>query len=130
MALSYTIDRARNLVTISGDYADAPEWWRVLDELLGDPRRRPGCLILRDQRGGTNPVDAATVVAIMAVVRSYWHKLEVVRAAIVMPAISDAPGVVAQALAQDDDLPIQAFVSATEALEWLLDDPAVSDARR
>ena len=119
MALSYAIDEDLNLVTISGDYADAAEWQRVLSRLRVDPRRRPGCVILRDQRGGTKPVDAATVVAIMDVVRGFWHELGVRRAAIVMPRDFDPPALVAQALADKDDMPIRAFLFYDVAMAWL-----------
>lgn len=123
MGLTYTIDEDRNLVTIVGEYADAAGWQRVLDQILLDSRLQPGCRILRDQRGGTKPVDAATVVAIMEVVRNYWHKLGVSRAAIVMAGRIDAPGLIAQALAAEDDMPIQAFPSAADALDWLTEIP-------
>src|SRR5687767_3889738 len=129
MALRHTIDEDRNLVTIVGEFADAAEWQGVLDRILRDPRLKPGCLILRDQRGGTKPVDAATVVAIMEVVRNYWHKLGVFRAAIVMAGGIDAPGLIAQALAAEDDMPIQAFLSAADALDWLTE-TAPTDRRR
>lgn len=119
MGLSYTIDENRNLVTITGDYADAAEWERVLTLIAGDPRRRDGCAILRDQRGGTTPVDAATVVAIMQVVRRFWPELGARRAAIVMPHIYDPPALVAQAIAADDDIPIQAFAKYDAAIDWL-----------
>lgn len=126
MGLSHTIEEDRNLVTIVGEYADAAEWQRVLERILADPRHKPGCLILRDQRGATKPVDAATVVAIMKVVRTYWRKLGVLRAAIVMPASFDAPGLIAQALATEDEMPIHAFLSASEAIDWLTEAPPPS----
>lgn len=119
MALSYRVDAELNLITITGEYADAPEWERVLTRILAEGRSRPGCLILRDQRGGTKPVDAATVVAIMDVVRRYWHSLDVRRAAVVMPTSFDPPALIAQALAEDHDMPIRAFLSADDAMDWL-----------
>lgn len=119
MALAYSIDEALNLIVITGEYADAAEWERLMTLVLADPRRQPGCIVLRDQRGGTRPVDAATVVAIMEAVRRFWPKLGIRRAAIVVQPERDSPGLVAHALADADSLPIQAFSSYETALEWL-----------
>lgn len=119
MGLSYSIDEARNLIVITGEYGDAPEWERLITLVLADPRRRPGCLVLRDQRGGTIPVDAAAVVAIMDVVRRLWSPLGIRRAAIVMQPKRDYPALVAHAIADAHDLPIQAFASYDAAIEWL-----------
>ena len=119
MGLRYDIDESRNLITITGEYADAAEWERLLAEFAADPRRRPGCVILRDQRGGTRPVDVPTVLAIMEVVRRFWPILGARRAAIVMPRLFDSPGLVAQAIAGEDDIPIQAFATYDAALDWL-----------
>src|SRR5687767_7715224 len=60
--LTYTIDTAQQLVTISGEYATAEEWKDVMGRLVADPRRLPGFAYLRDLRDATNPVDAAAVV--------------------------------------------------------------------
>ena len=128
MGLSYSVDDDLNLVTITGEYADAPEWERVLERILTEGRSRPGCVILRDQRGGTRPVDAATVIAIMDVVRRYWDKIGVRRAAVVMPTNFDPPALIAQALAEDHDMPIRAFQSADDAVDWLTD-PAGAEPR-
>ena len=134
MALSYTIDTDRNLIVITGEYADAREWERLLTLVLADPQRRPGCCVLRDQRGGTTPVDAATVVLIMDVVRRFWSRLEVRRAAIVMARELDPPALVAHAIADADNIPIQAFTSYEAALDWLMgagrsgDQPSASAA--
>lgn len=119
MGLSYSIEEALNLIVITGEYADAPEWERLMVRVVADPRRRPGCIVLRDQRGGTRPVDAATVIAIMAVVRRYWEKLDMRRAAILMQPDRDSPALVAHAVADAENLPIRAFTSYDVALEWL-----------
>lgn len=120
MALAYTIDETRNLVLITGEYADAAEWGRLLTEVVADPRRRPGCVVLRDLRGATKPVDAATVVAIMDVVRRFWRTVEIRRAAIVMRHDLDPPALVAHAIADAENLPLQAFTSYEAALDWLM----------
>ena len=119
MALEYSIDQTRNLIEITGEYADAAEWERLLSRVAADPRRRPGCIVLRDQRGGTTPVDPATVIAIMEVVERFWPALGIRRAAIVMQPHRDSPALVAHAVADSENLPIQAFASYDAALEWL-----------
>lgn len=120
MGLTYTIDEARNFILITGDYADAPEWHRLLTAVLADQRRKPGCVVLRDQRGGTKPVDASTVVAIMELVRRFWNQLAIRRAAIVMPRELDPPALVAHAIADAENMPIRAFTSYDAAVEWLI----------
>ena len=85
VALSYVIDSDRRLLTITGEYADAVEWNRLLTAVLDDPALRPGFAFLRDLRGATNPVEPATVVGIVDVVRRFWPKLQATRAAILTP---------------------------------------------
>jgi hypothetical protein len=119
MGLSYTIDDALRLVTITGEYADAAEWHALLTRVLADPRHRPGLAFLRDLRGGTTPVNAATVVGIMRVVREFWTPLGLTRAAILMPREMDPPALVAHAIADAENIPIQAFTSYDAAIDWL-----------
>ena len=124
VTLSYTIDEARGLITITGDYADPAEWERLLTALETDPRRPEAPLILRDQRGGTTPVDAATVVGIMEVVRRFWSRLRIRRAAVLMPRDMDPPALIAHALADAENIPIQAFTTYDAAIDWLTRQPA------
>ena len=120
MSLDYTIDAAQQLVTISGEYASAEEWKEVMGRLVGDPRRRPGFAYLRDLRDATKPVDAAAVVRIIEVVRNAWPHLQPWRAAIVASNEID-PAAVAHALAGDHHMPLMAFTSYQQAMDWLRD---------
>jgi hypothetical protein len=119
MPLSYAIDPTQRLVTISGEYADADEWARLLNDVLRDPMREAGFGFLRDLRGATKPVDAATVVQIVAVVRRLWPLLQPTRAAILTPHRLDAAAFVAQALSESQQLPLRVFQSFDEAIAWL-----------
>jgi hypothetical protein len=119
MPLAYTIDVDRRLITITGEYADAGEWKDLLGRILSDPRRTPGFAFLRDLRGATRPVDAATVVAIVEVVKRFWPQLQPSRAAIVTPLSVDPAALVAHALADAQQIPMQAFNSYEAAMEWL-----------
>jgi hypothetical protein len=119
MALSYTIDEAERLVTITGDYSAAQEWHELLGRILADPRRRPGFAFLRDLRQATNPVDAATVVGIISVVRQFWSRLMPGRVAILTRNEIDPAAMVAHALADAENMPLQAFNSPEAAMAWL-----------
>ena len=119
MPLSYVIDPERQLVTITGEYADATEWTRLLTEVLHDPHLRPGLGFLRDLRGATSPVEPSTVVGIMDVVRRLWPKLQPTRVAILTPREVDPAALVAHALADAQHLPIQVFRTYEEAMAWL-----------
>lgn len=119
MPLSYHIDTERRLVTITGEYADDTEWRALLRRIGDDPAHQPGFAFLRDLRSARHPVDASTVMRIVAVVREFWEELRVSRAAIVTPRDRDAPAVVAHALAQEQEIPLRAFTSYDAAIEWL-----------
>ena len=119
MPLHYTIDTAQQLITITGEYADAAEWRVLLGQILSDPRRRTGFSFLRDLRGASTPVDAETVIGIIDVVRRFWPQLQPSRAAIVTPRELDPAAFVAHALADAQNMPLQAFTSYDDALQWL-----------
>ena len=119
MPLHYTIDAAQQLITITGEYADAGEWRVLLRQVLDDPRRRPGFAFLRDLREASTPVDAATVVGIIDVVRQFWPHLQPSRAAILTPLELDPAAFVAHALADAQEIPLRTFTSLDEALQWL-----------
>jgi hypothetical protein len=119
MPLAYTIDTNQQIITITGEYAEASEWRELLGRILADPQRRPGFAFLRDLRAATTPVDTQTVVAIIEVVRRFWPQLQPSRAAIVTPLNVDPAALVAHALADAQHLPLQAFNSYDSALEWL-----------
>ena len=119
MALRYEIDRIQQLVTITGEYSNAAEWEDLFRRVQADPRLRPGYAFLRDLRGASTPVSAATVVEIIAVVRRFWSHLRPSRAAIVTPRDVDSAALVAHALADAENLPLQAYTSYETALNWL-----------
>ena len=119
MPLTYSIDAGEKLITISGEYADAAEWRTVLSRILQDPRRRPGFAFLRDLREATTPVDASTVIEIVAVVRRFWPELQPSRAAVLTPLAFDPAALVAHALADAQRMPLQTFTSYDAAREWL-----------
>ena len=120
MALAFTIDPDERLITITGEYAEAAEWQRFLQQMLDDPRRQPGFAILRDLTGATTPVSAASVVALMDVVRRFWPLLQPSRAAVLTPREFDPAAMVAHALADTHQLPLRVFNSLDAAREWLL----------
>lgn len=119
MGLNYVVDPGQKLIVITGEYAPPEEWQRVLTRVLHDPRRQPGFGFLRDLRGATAPVDAATVVGIVEVVRRFWTHLQPSRAAVLTPLEFDPAALVAHALADAQHLPLQMFTSYDAALEWL-----------
>ena len=127
MPLAYVIDRDQRLVVITGEYAEASEWTDLLARVLSDPRRQPGFAFLRDLRGATTPVDTATVIQIMAVVRKFWPHLQPSRAAILTPIDVDAAALVAVAVADAERLPFRVFNSYDEAIQWLRQDESADE---
>jgi hypothetical protein len=119
MPLAYVIDRGQRLVVITGEYADDGQWRALLQRIAHDPDHEPGFSFLRDLRSAKHPVDPSTVMRIISVVREFWALLQVRRAAIVTPRDQDTPALVAHALAQDEQIPLQAFTSYNAAVEWL-----------
>jgi hypothetical protein len=119
MPLTYRIDAEQEIVTITGDYADAEGWRTLLGSVARDPAYRRGFGFIRDLRASAHPVDAATVVRIVAVVREFWTALHVRRAAIVMGPKHDDPALIAHALADHDHLPLRAFTSYDDAVKWV-----------
>jgi hypothetical protein len=117
--LSYSIDRERRIVTITGDYAEPEEWRRLLAAIADDPGYVRGSAFLRDLRGSAHPVSVAAVVGIIGVVRDFWAVLGVTRAAILTATRIDALANVAHALAEDERLPVRAFTSPDDAMAWL-----------
>jgi hypothetical protein len=119
MPLTYRIDPAQRIVIITGDYAEPAEWRTLLGALATDPGYRHGFSFIRDLRSSEHPVSAEAVVGIIAVVRAYWPKLGAHRAAIVTRPGVDMPAVMAEALADDEDIPLRAFTSYADALDWV-----------
>ena len=117
--LNYVIDPGEQLITITGEYADAEEWTALLSRILGDPALRPGFAFLRDLRSATTPVDAATVVRLMEAVRRFWPLLQPSRAAVLTPREFDPAAMTAHAIADNYGLPLRMFTSHEAALEWL-----------
>ena len=119
MPLAYSIDSTRRIVTITGDYADARGWRTLLESVGADPAYQRGFGFIRDLRAADHPVDAATVIGIIAVVREFWDLLGVQRAAMVTRFGIDAPATVAEALAEDQRVALRAFRSYDEAVAWV-----------
>ena len=119
MPLAYSIDRLQRVITISGEYSNADDWRDVLERILADPHCEPGYAYLRDLREATRPVDAATVVSIIDVVRRFWPTLQPSRVAVVTAMSVDPAALVAHALADAQRMPLQAFNSYDAALDWL-----------
>ena len=117
--LVYTIDPDQGLLTIAGEYAGPEEWKSVLSRVLADPRCRPGLFMLRDLRDATTPTSAETVVEVINVVREFWPKLQLSRYAVVTSLNLDPAALVAQALADREQLPMRIFTTREEALQWL-----------
>ena len=117
--LAYAIDQQQGLVTITGDYAEPQEWRTLLTRIAADERCAPGFGFLRDLRGSHHPVSAEAVAGIIAVVREFWATLGVRRAAILTRPGIDIPATIAHALAEDERIPLRAFTSYDDALEWL-----------
>jgi hypothetical protein len=119
MPLTYRIDPARELVTITGDYAEPAEWRVLLSAVAADSAYRRGFSFIRDLRASEHPVSAQTVIGIIAVVRQFWVQLGARRAAVVTGPGIDLPAMMAQALADDAHIPLRAFSSWEDAVSWL-----------
>jgi hypothetical protein len=119
MPLTYRIDPAQGIVTITGDYEEAGGWRVLLEAVSRDPAYARGFSFIRDLRASAHPVDAQAVMGIIAVVREFWGALGARRAAIVTKAGMDDPAVIAHALADDEQIPLRAFTSYEDALEWV-----------
>jgi hypothetical protein len=119
MPLTYRIDGAKGIVTITGDYAEAADWRVLLGTVAQDPNYRRGFSFIRDLRASANPVSAQAVVGIIAVVGEFWAQLGVRRAAIVTRPGIDDPAVIAHALAADEHIPLRAFTSYDDAVRWV-----------
>ena len=122
MALRYDVNAAQRIVTITGDYAEPGEWRALLTAVAQDPNYPGGYGFLRDVRASAHPVTAESVIGIIAVVREFWQRLKVRRAAIVTRPTIDAPAMIAHALAEDQRSPLRAFNSYDDAVAWLTDD--------
>lgn len=121
MPLAYSIDPAKQIVTITGDYTDASGWRTLLEAVAADPGYQKGFGFIRDLRAAERPVDANTVIDIIRVVREFWDRLGVRRAAMVTRLAVDTPATVAEALAQDQRVALRAFTSYDEAVAWVRD---------
>lgn len=119
MPLSYRIDPADGIVTITGDYTEAGGWRELLGAVSRDPEYRRGFNFIRDLRDSGHPVGVDAVIGIMAVVREFWDTLGAHRAAIVSGPGMDMPAVVAHALATDEQIPLRAFTAYEDAVAWL-----------
>lgn len=119
MPLAYRIDAGLRIVIITGDYAEPAEWRTLLGAVLHDPEYQRGFSFIRDLRASEHPVSAQSVVGIIAVVREHWEKLGAHRAAIVTRPGVDMPAVMAEALAEDEQIPLRAFTSFEDALAWV-----------
>ena len=119
MPLSYQVDPINEIVTIAGDYSNAEGWRTLLNAVAQDAAYRRGFGFIRDLRGSAHPVDAATVIGIIAVVREFWDLLGVRRAAIVTGPRNDDPALIAHALAEYQHLPLRTFTSYADAVTWL-----------
>lgn len=122
MPLAYQIDPVRKIVTITGDYGDAADWHALLTAVARDPGYRRGFNFLRDLRESEHPVNAETVIGIIAVVRKFWDALGATRAAIVTRPGIDNPAMIAEALAGEEHIALRAFTSYHDAVRWLGDE--------
>jgi hypothetical protein len=121
VALEYGIDRARRLITITGDYSAASEWESLIHRVAADPGHEPGYAVLRDLRHAAGRPDVFTVFGIIEVLRRAWPTLQPTRLAFL--AAEDVElAAVAHAIAQEQHLPIRAFTSPDAALRWLKGD--------
>jgi hypothetical protein len=119
VALAYAVDAERRLVIISGEYASAPEWLKLVGNVLRDPEVKAGFSFLRDLRGAVGVPNAAMVVSVLQVVRRFWPTLTPIKGAIVTDMRTDSAALITEALSGSHDLPIQVFTSYEAALEWL-----------
>ena len=119
MSLSYCIDAAERIVTITGDYAEPAEWRRLLSTIADDPGYRQGFSFIRDLRWSEHPVSPEAVIGIITVVREFWGRLGAYRAAIVTRPGIDNPAMVAHALADHEHLPLRAFTTYEDAIAWV-----------
>jgi hypothetical protein len=119
MPLAYAIDRGESTVTITGDYAEPDEWRVLLTAVSRDPHYTRGFSFIRDLRTSEHPVSAQTVVGIIGVVREFWEQLGVHRAAILTRPGIDFPAVIAQALADDQEMPLRVFTAIDDAKRWV-----------
>lgn len=117
--LTYRIDRKARVVTITGDYADAEAWQALLEAIGKDAAFGTGFSFVRDLRHASRPVSPQTVLQIIHVVRKFWKKFGVHRAAIVTGRPLNIPASVAQALGETAKLPLRAFEYYDDALRWL-----------
>jgi hypothetical protein len=117
--LTFRVDPAQRIVTITGDYAEAREWRALLSAVAKDPHYAAGFGFLRDLRASTHPVSAQAVIGIIGVVREFWDVLGARRAAIVTRLGIDNPAVVAHALAEHEHIPLRTFTSYDDAVRWL-----------
>jgi hypothetical protein len=93
----------------------------LLAAVARDPRYPGGYSFLRDVRSSAHPVTPAAVIDIITVVREFWGRLRVHRAAVLSRPGIDPPALVAHALAEDQRLPLRAFSSYEDAIAWLTD---------
>lgn len=119
MPLEYRIDQLQGTVTITGDYVTADEWVTLFNRVEQDPRFRPGLTFIRDLRGSLHQVSVDTVIGSVAIVREFWNRLGVRRAAIITGPVIDNPTLIISALADHYEIPIRVFGSDAEARSWL-----------
>ena len=117
--LRYSVDSQRRLVTISGDFRSPREWVTLASRLLRDPAVKGQFAFIRDLRGVSRMHSAATVLTVFRTVQRFWPTLAPSKGAIVTDQGNHHAAQVAQTLADAENLPIRAFTSYDEAIEWI-----------
>jgi hypothetical protein len=116
MPLAYQIDRMKGLITITGDYAHADEWAALFDSLVQDPDLRLKLNFIRDLRGVEPRANVETAGRAISIVREFWDRLDIQRAAAVT---DDEIYKVGYALGLCQDRRYRVFTSYDDALAWL-----------
>jgi hypothetical protein len=123
MSFSYTIDASRGLVVFQPTALPTlAELEQVLDRLLADPAFRPGYGVLVDRRNLTTEPDAEYARQGILAIASRRARFGDTRwASLTSHLATYGIGRIAEAYADNRDLPYRVFTHEGEALAWLLE---------
>jgi hypothetical protein len=123
MPLSYDVDVASRLVTLTCGNTTLERWSRLMFDVFADPRYQPGFAILVDCRTATRTPSSDDVRGVVEFITSHRAMLGTSRWAVVVEkAAGFGMARMAETIANMASVDLRAFQSLDEAAAWLSSD--------